>query len=148
MPAPRQSVVVALLIASFSLGVGGCYDSEALVERVRNKALRTRLDEVELGSFRVTLPRDTNSGEMTEIDIHLFAESQRYKINEIQDEIQAKQALVQDEALRTLRDATRKELIDPQLRGLRERLLESINVLIEGEPLVSIGISDVRFIRH
>lgn len=144
----RPSTTVLTLLACACLAAGGCYNGEALVERVRNDALRTRMDEVELGRFRVTLPRHIKNGEMTEIDITLFAESERYKINEIESDLENKRALVQDETLRTLRETKRKELIDPKLRELRQRLLAAINPLIENEPLVSIGISDVRFIRH
>lgn len=126
----------------------GCYSADSLIEKTRNKAIRTRIDEVEIGSFRVTLPNDEVSGEMTEIDLRLFAESERYKINEIKSELESKAPQIEDRTLRTLRDLTREELADPDLKGLRKRLLFALNDELTDTPLRAIGFYDVRFTRH
>ncbi|QDT70535.1 hypothetical protein MalM25_34830 [Planctomycetes bacterium MalM25] len=147
---PPQNRLAARLLATAVLGIAcaGCYSGEKLVEQVRHRALRTRIDEVSLGSFRVTRPRDERTGEMTEVQMELFGESQRYKINEIEDELELKAAIIEDETIRTLREASPDELTEPDLNRLRERLLVILNETIEGAPLISIGFREIRFIRH
>lgn len=140
----RQTVVALALCVPLS----GCYSSDSLVKRVRNHAIRTRIDEVDLGEFRVTLPRNAQTGEMTEIDVRLYGEAFRYKINEIEDELEAKAPFVEDHTLRVLRETTRQELSEPDLVQLRDRLLDSMNEMLTDAPLTSVGFYDVRFIRH
>lgn len=145
MTTMRRSAFVA---AATGLLVGGCYTEESLVAKTRNKAIRTRIDEVELGSFRVTLPRDLDSGEMTEIQLRLFGESERYKINEIEAELEARGPQIEDTAIRTLRETPKEDLIDPALNGLRKRLVTAINAELTDAPLRAIGFYEVRFVRH
>ena len=52
----HRLTLIAISIGLFS--AAGCYDGDALVQRVRDRSIRTRLEEVDLGEFRVTLPRD------------------------------------------------------------------------------------------
>lgn len=145
MTARRFLAFTATLIGLLTTG---CYSSEGLVSKTRNKAIRSRIDEVELGSFRVTLPRDITTGEMTEINLRLFGVSERYKINEIQADLEARGPKIEDTAIRTLRMTQREDLVDPDLKKLRTRLLAAMNEELNGAPLRSIGFYEVRFIRH
>ena len=128
--------------------VVGCYSGDELVERVRNKAIRTRLEEIELGQFRVTLPRNEQTGEMIEVDIRVFGQSQRYKLNEIEDQLEVARPILEDRLLTALRGFSRRDLAEPDLNTLRAELLTVSNELLEDEPLEAIGFYDVRFIRH
>lgn len=143
-----SSLRTALVVAALGAASVGCVDSEKLVARVRNNAIRTRIDEVELGAYRVTLPRNFQTGEMAEVDVRLYGETPRYKINEIEDELKSKAPLIEDSTLKVLRQTTRQELADPDLTSLRARLLASMNETLSGAPLVSLGFYDVRFLRH
>lgn len=143
-PATRRALA-ALLV---SVAAGGCYDGEELARRVRQKAIRTRVEEIDLGAYRVTLPRDPYSGEMTEVEVGLFGESSRYRLNEIEKTLKTHDAAVRDQTLRVLRQATPEELADPDLGGLRKRLLASMNEVLDDEPLDRLGFRHVRFLRH
>ena len=137
--------IAALALAASSTG---CFNSEKLVTRVRNNAIRTRIDEVKLGQYRVTLPRNPLTGEMAEVDIRVYGETLRYKINEIEDELKSRAPEIEDHTLRVLRETTREELADPELTELRSRLLSSMNEVLTGAPLKSVGFHEVRFLRH
>lgn len=139
----RSTVVLAAALAAV-----GCYDADALVEQARAKAVRMRLEEAPLGEFRVTLPRDDALNETTEVRLRVFGESERYKIKDIVKEAEAKRALIEDETLRTLREASRQELAESDLASLRERLLTVLNDLLTDRPLDSVGFYEVRFLRH
>lgn len=125
----------------------GCYSGERLIEQVRSRSTRTRLDEVKLGAFRVTLPPDP-TGDLSEIDLTVYGEAPRYRIREIERELETKMPLLGDLATRSLRDVEHSELTDPNLTKLRERLLTTVNSVLEGDPITSVGFHEVRFIRH
>ena len=139
-----------LAIVALALGVSsvGCFNGEKLVARVRNHAIRSRVDEVKLGQYRVTLPRNRLTGEMSEVDVRVFGETLRYKINEIEDELKSRAPEIEDHTLRILRETTREELADPELTDLRARLLASMNEVLTGAPLKSVCFHEVRFLRH
>ncbi len=143
-----RPLVRLLACVAAGLCCAGCYNGEKLVEQVRHRALRSRIDEVALGSYRVTRPRDERTGEMTEIHMELYGESQRYKINEIEDELELKAAIIEDQTIRALRQAPHDDLTEPNLDRLRSRLLTMLNGQIEGAPLLSVGFREIRFIRH
>ena len=52
---------------------------------------------------------------MTEIDLTLFGEAARYKISDIKKQVESKTFLINDRALKTLREADRHDLTDPDL---------------------------------
>jgi flagellar basal body-associated protein FliL len=143
--ASYRIAIVALVVSASSVG---CYNSEKLVARVRNHAIRSRVDEVKLGQYRVTLPRNPLTGEMSEVDVRVYGETLRYKINELEDELKSRAPEIEDHTLKVLRETTREELADPELTDLRTRLLASMNEVLTGEPLKSIGFYEVRFLRH
>ncbi|QDV76186.1 flagellar basal body-associated FliL family protein [Botrimarina mediterranea] len=144
----RSSVRLAIVALTLGVPSVGCFNSEKLVERVRNNAIRTRIDEVKLGQYRVTLPRNPQTGEMAEVDVKVYGETLRYKINEIEDELKSRAPEIEDRTLQVLRETSREELADPNLVTLRERLLTSMNEVLTGAPLKSIGFYQVRFVRH
>jgi phage-related protein len=143
-----HSLRATLAVAALGAASLGCVDGDKLVARVRNNAIRTRIDEVELGSYKVTLPRNFPTGEMTEVEVRLYGETLRYKINEIEDELKQKAPVFEDHTLKVLRETTRQELADPDLTRLRARLLESMNATLTGAPLTALGFYEVRFLRH
>ncbi len=144
----RAKRCVLLGLAMIAPLLTGCYDGSALVEEVRRKAIRTRLVEVDLGEFRVTMPRDERTSVMTEVDIHLFGEAPRYLVSDLEEELVEKQYLVHDRAIITLRELDPRELVDPDLIALRSRLLESMNEVLTSTKISSVGFYDMRLIRH
>ncbi|MEO1497444.1 MAG: hypothetical protein AAFV43_09870 [Planctomycetota bacterium] len=144
-----RSLDAAIVGATLTLaaGSGGCYSGEQLIEQARNRAIRTRLDEVKLGTFRVTLPPE-DGGDMSEIDITVYGEAARYRVADLEEELAEKAPLLGDLTTRALRDVAHNELTDPNLKKLRQRLLSTVNGVLEGEPIKSIGFHEVRFMRH
>lgn len=140
----RSSCLLAVLVAACA----GCYSGEGLVARVHSDAIRLRLEEIELGRFRVTLPRDERTSEMTEIVVHLYCEVARYKITSVKEETERLRPQIEDVVIRTLREVSHEELAEPPLNSLRERLMTAINSVLTEAPLQSLGFYEVRFIRH
>ena len=95
--------------------VGGCYDGEALVKQAQSTALNTSLAEVDLGTYRTTLPRDPNTGRYIELELHIFGTVPRSRLSEVKKQLKADEYRVRHETLTAVRSSTREELADPKL---------------------------------
>jgi len=133
---------IALCLA-FSL-CAGCYDGDALINEVRSAALRTRLVEVDLGSYRTTMPRKRHESEATEIQLHIFGTVPRYRIPEIEKQLQSDGYRLRHETLAAVRESTAEELAEPNLTALRTRLEEVLNAALPDAPVKSVGFYEVQ----
>jgi hypothetical protein len=137
----------AAALCAAALLVAGCYDGAVLVDRVRKHVISNRIEEVPLGSFRVTLPRDNRTTQTPVVEVRLFGETLRRDRADIERQLKQRAFLVHDRAMTTLRRATREELYEPSLDKLRGRLLKAINDSLDDAPLTAVGISDFRLIQ-
>lgn len=133
-------------IALALLSVAGCYDSQSLLEEARNQAIRTRLDEVNIGYFRTTLPRSAVDDSPMEVEVDLFGTGIRYKLPEIEATLEQNEYRLRQAVLVALRQTTSAEVADPNLTTFRERLLLVVNQELGETPVESIGFRTVRFI--
>lgn len=141
----RRLFVASAIVCATAVG---CYDGDTLVQRVRDRAIRTRLEEIDLGAFRVTLPRNLGNSEVMEVDVHLFGEMPRYKIPDAEKQLEERAYLLHDRTLATLRDLDPADLTQPDLPQLREKMLVTVNGVLDDPAIKSIGIRDLKFMRH
>ncbi|WP_425396524.1 hypothetical protein [Aeoliella sp.] len=139
-------VFLILLTAGALLAASGCYNSKKLLEEARNQAIRTRLDEVQLGEFRTTLPRPDADSSPMEVVVDLFGTVPRYKIPEVSQVIERDDYRVRQAVIIALRKTTAAEIADPRLTTFRERLLTVVNAELGETKLESLGFRTVRFI--
>lgn len=143
--APRRLLAAAAIGSAL---LTGCYNPDTLIQRVRDRAIRTRLEELDLGKFRVTLPRDPVTSGTTEVDLHVYGELPRYKVAKTRNEFEDKAYLLHDKTLTVLREIDPKHLSDPELKVIRARLLATVNGVLDEPTIDSVGFYDLRFIRH
>ncbi len=144
----RRSWLIRLALLGLAAACAGCYDGEKILQRVRNDAIKTRHEEIDLGEFRVTLPQDPKNNEMTEVVLHVFGSSVRYRLNSIRRRLEAEEFLLRQAVLEAIRNTTNEDLADPRLTLLRERLLAAVNSVLDDKPVESIGFHEVRLVRH
>jgi hypothetical protein len=136
------------LVAIGLAGAAGCYSSEALVEAARSKGVKTRLAEVDLGTFQTTLPRDQDTTLLTELKLHVFGAVPRYRVPEIENQLKAEEYRLRAETLTAVRTATREELAEPNLTQLRERIERVVNEILKDAPVKSVGFYEVSLRQH
>ncbi|MGI9455701.1 MAG: hypothetical protein ACR2NU_04020 [Aeoliella sp.] len=141
-----RSICLASLLLGTLLALPGCYDGEQLIEEVRDQAIRSRLEEIDLGYFRTTLPRDSSSSSRIEVELELFGTAVRYKIPEIESAIEDASHRLRQAILVAIRQTTTQEMDDPSLTQLRARLLQVANTELAEAPVEELGIRKVRFI--
>jgi hypothetical protein len=145
-PPARQdrSNVGQLAIAALLLfPVAGCYDGEALVQAAHSSAVKSRLAEVDFGTFQTTLPRDTKSGAVTELKLHVFGTVPRYRESDVKNQLNAEEYRVRAGMLGAVRAASRDELAEPSLTKLRERIERVMNQILAEAPVKTVGFYEV-----
>jgi hypothetical protein len=147
IPVGRVAAMMRMLLIGLALTLSlcaGCYDGDALINEVRSAALRTRLVEIDLGSYRTTMPRKRNESESTEIKLHIFGTVPRYRIPEIEKHLQTDGYRLRHETLAAVRRSTAQELAEPNLTALRTRLEKVLNAELADAPVKSIGFYEVQ----
>lgn len=144
---PLRGAALALC-AWASLCASGCYNGDALVERARSRAIRTRLEEVDLGKYRITLPPDSARNEMYELRMHFFAHAARHKVSRLLDEVEEKSYLIRDRLLSSIRAMEPEEFEDPELAMVKSSALEAVNGVLEEPLFSSLGLYEFHLSRH
>jgi hypothetical protein len=139
-------LAMLLMAGALLAAPGGCYNSELLVERARNAAMRARLEEVPLGYFRTNLPRDVNAGAPIEVELDLFVTTKRYRIPGVERQLRHEKCRLRQAMLAAIRLTTAAEMSDPQLTALRERLSGVAKQFFVDPPIDGLGIRQIRFI--
>lgn len=137
-----RGAACALILALLA----GCIDSQAMVEQVRSDALRSEMQEVDLGAYRTTMPRDPESGSLTELRLHLFGTVPQYRIPAIEKQLKADGYRLRADTLVAIRQTTSEELTEPNLGHLRGRLMKVANNVLTDAPIQSIGVEKIRIV--
>jgi hypothetical protein len=122
----------------------GCYDGQALVDKARTAAQGTRLAEIDLGTFRTTMPKDPVSNSLTELELHLFGTVPRYRVPMIERQLKTEDYRLRHEMIVAVRQATVDELAEPNLARLRARIERVVNSILEEAPVEAIGFYSVQ----
>lgn len=141
-----RASAAAVALAGSVLVCAGCYDAHALVDQVRTDAQPNRLHEVDLGTFRTTMPRDPKTTLLMEVEVHLFSTVPQYKIHAVEKGLEADGYRLRYDTLAAIRETNSEELAEPDLGQLRGRLLQVVNKTLADTPLKSIGIQDIKIV--
>ena len=136
--------LISILLAASV--VSGCYDSEQMVERARNSAIEKRLEEIELGEYRATLPFDSKTGARTEVLLRLMGTSVRYRVSEIEEAIEEREFLLRQATLTAIRETKPMELADPELKELRLRLKRVTDEILQEQTVDQLAIAELLII--
>jgi hypothetical protein len=138
-----------ILRATLAAGVVsciGCYDSSVLVERMHSNATRSQSHEIDLGTYRTTMPRDRDTNAFVEMELRMFGTAPQYRIAAIKKQLKADGYLLRAATIAAMRETSPQELAEPDLSHLRERLTQVANHVLTDAPLQSIGFEHVRIV--
>lgn len=141
----RYSTAQGLLaLVAFSALVG-CYDAKALIEARRAVAVRARLVEIDLGEYRVTLPRPYTELERAEVNFHVFGQVSHNDLANAKQSLEEFGPDLRHRLLLAVRQMKMTEIADPSLTSLRESITNTVNEMIEGDPVKSVGFYSFTF---
>jgi hypothetical protein len=141
-----RNLAVCAGLCVFLAPCGGCYDGRALIEQIRNDALRSKTHEIDLGLYRTTMPRNLDTDSLTEIELQLFGTVPQYRIPAINRQLKADGYRLRYDTLVAIRQTKPEELAEPNLGQLRARLTQVANNILEDSPIKSIGVEQIRII--
>jgi len=134
----RHGRAAALLLLAL-VTCGGCYDGSALVKQAQSAARKSRLAEIDLGSFKTTLPRDPKTNQFTDLNLHIFGTVPRYRLAEVKKQLRFDEYRLRHETLAAVRQSSREELAEPSLAQLRARIEQVVNRVLSEAPVNEIG---------
>ena len=131
-------VAAALLLATLTTSVG-CFDAEGMIKSRRAAANRARLEEVDLGEYRVSVPRVGDRSPGGELYFHVFGLVANQDMKTVQEVLEQHGPEIRHVLLLASRNLSPEELQDPRLSVLRESVAQAVNANLDGEPVRSVG---------
>ena len=140
----RPAATGLLLVAAAA--TGGCYDAASLIEKAKQEQSSTRLEEVALGIYRTTLPRNDDDMSTVTLELDFFGNIAKKDVPDATTNLEEANYLLRHQILVAVRQSTADEFADPQLQAVRDRVLGVANGLLPDAPIQSIGIKDMSYL--
>jgi hypothetical protein len=136
------------ILVSVLVSCAGCYDGATLVEMARAEAIQSEMDEIDLGAYQTTLPRDPMTAVVTEIQFQIFGNAPRYRSEQVKEQLKSEGYRLRYATLTAVRQAAAEEFAEPDLTTLRRRLKDVANEVFDDAPISSIGFEKLSFTRR
>lgn len=144
-PQFHQALCSAGVLAVLSV-LPGCIDADSIIEARRSSSIQIRLEEVDLGEYRVSLPRPDDQLEVAEVQFHAFGHVAHRDMKSVRTLLEDRGPELRHNLLMQVRQLTLRQIEDPNLTELREHIVKTINGNLEGEPLQSVGFYRFRYL--
>jgi hypothetical protein len=128
-----------LLIPLLTAGAGGCYDGQAMVERISQRVSDDQREEIDLGVYQVTLPRKSDDPVATTVRLELVATIHRQYADKFQEQFDKVQAHLRHATILSLRSCQREELVEADLATLHERIETTTAKFLTAAPIEAIA---------
>jgi hypothetical protein len=126
-------------VVLLGLAPSGCYNSEALEQSRHEDVDVTKLAEVDLGEFHITLPQATSEAGGGVVDFHAFGRVARRDQSAVAQAVDERRAELRSRMLLALRAITAAELEEPALDQLREEIAAVINGALDKKLVKNVG---------
>ena len=123
----------------------GCFNAEALIESRRLVAIKARLEEIDLGKYRISLPHAEAVNQSIEVNFHVFGQVANRDFETVTELLESRRPEIRDQLLVVTRNLSEEELEDPGLTFLRQQIAKVVNDTLEGEPVQSVGFYKFRY---
>ncbi|MBL9164114.1 MAG: hypothetical protein JNL18_15400 [Planctomycetaceae bacterium] len=130
-----SSVVMALLTCALA----GCYDTAALVKARQDSRDLATMEEVDLGSYRITLPHELGVATDRLIDFHVFGHVTRGDRQAIDDALRMRGAELRAKMLIEVRAMDPHTFEEAELGTLRKSIAEVINGTLGRQVVKHVG---------
>jgi hypothetical protein len=130
----RRRILLFALLA----GLGGCYDGQAMVERISQRVSDDHREEVDVGSYQVTLPRLSDDPVATTVRLDVVATVHRKHADQFKRQLEDVRSHLRHATIITLRACRREELLEPDLATLHERIESTTEKYLTETPIDSI----------
>ncbi len=116
-----------------------------MIEKRRDIAIQTQLQEVDIGKFHVSIPRPSEQVAAAEIHFHVFGHVATRDFKSVEVLLEEHGPELRHRLLLSTRALAIQDLEDPKLTSLRKHIASVVNENLEGSPVQSIGFYQFRF---
>ena len=141
----RQFSIGLASLALCLAGQLGCFDADALIEARRLEAIRARLEEIDLGTYRISLTSPESVNDSVEVNFHVFGLVANRDLETVSEYLDSKKPEIRDKMLIVTRSLSDADLEDPKLSLFRDQIASIVNDTLEDEPVQSIGFYHFRY---
>lgn len=145
----RASVYLRLSILAIAAclvcALAGCYDGSALVQAQTEEINLVRMDEIDIGEFRITLPRAPGGPEAGVVEFHAFGQVALRDREEVTKALELNGPEMRYRILLLVRSLTRKDLDEPKLQKLRDEIAKLANAALEKKLVKNVGFYSFTF---
>ncbi|MCA9257933.1 MAG: hypothetical protein KDA61_01980 [Planctomycetales bacterium] len=141
----KQALRVALL-ATATVTLTGCFDGDALVQERRKQAMLQQLEEIDLGNFRVVLPRQPGESRGGVLSFHAFGQIANKDRDAVTEQLESESPVLKHRMLMALREIEAQDLYEPRLTAVRERVADVVNASLDGALVQGVGFYEFSFL--
>jgi len=134
-----------VVVIAAQLLLVGCFDAASLIEQRRAITIQNRLEEVDLGEFRVSLPQPPETVEAAEIYFHVFGQVANRDIDRVQESLEKQGPELRHRLLLAVRQLDVQDIRDPPLTALRNQIASMVNESLSDKPVQSVGFYKFRY---
>lgn len=117
----------------------GCYDAAVLMKARQESHDRVQMDEVDLGTYRITLPHTLGESIDCVVDFHVFGQVMRGDREAIDAALQMRGAELRSAMLVAVRSMDDRTFEEPKLTALRKSIAEVVNGVVGRRVVKSVG---------
>ena len=130
---------LALVLAAATAGLTGCYNADALIQQRREVVKLMRLEEVNLGTFRITLPPAAGASTHGVVEFEAFGQVANQHREDVEISLEQRGPELRHEMLMAIRQMSLEQLEEPSLQSLRQEVGKVVNEPLEGELVQRVG---------
>jgi hypothetical protein len=124
-PLTRLTLAVAALLASV-----GCYDDEALEKAHHDETGLVRLDEIDMGEYRVSLPYAPGDPRAGVVEFHVFGRVTRRDRDKVVSLLKLNEPELRRSVLMLVRGMSQDDLGEPRLDAFRTGVAKAANAAL------------------
>ena len=127
------------MIVGSLCALGGCLDAESMIAS-REKAVQlARMEEVDLGSFHVSLPNLPNKSASALVQFHAFGQVPNSETKAVTASVEEHSSELRHRMLLAVRELNLDELEEASLDTLRQNIEQVVKETIPGDAIQSVG---------
>jgi flagellar basal body-associated protein FliL len=123
----------------------GCYDAEALRKERQAVATNLRLEEIDLGAFRVALPHTLGDANDNVVDFRAFGQVSDNDLDAVKRMLETRMPQLRAAMLTTIREMKDVAFKEPKLDTLRKSIAQVVNNQLETPAIKSVGFYNFTF---
>jgi hypothetical protein len=136
LPAVWRRLSIVLLATAT---LPGCFDGSAILEAHKEETNLVRLDEVDIGEYRITLPQSPGRPSGGVVEFHVFGQVTRRDRDKVASALQFNSAEIRYRVLLLTRALTQEQLEEPKLSTLRNEIAKIANASLESKMVRNVG---------